>query len=151
MISSQIQEHSFEISYSFRSTWYFTDISKAIDFLLYFTQPGGLVVFDIMNKDSKSNKAMVAKKNRHFVITLLKNLIKFTVNGIYPARYAYDTLFGLREIMYSAKLIEAILKRKGLYYETLTLDQIEILGGRGLAADNSFYDQKLVYIVRQAC
>jgi SAM-dependent methyltransferase len=134
----------FDLVYCLRSTWYFTDISAAIDFMLYFVRPGGRVIFDIMNIDSEWNKAMVAKKNRFFLLTMGKNVIKFVANLITPGRYMIDILFGVRDIMYSPSEIEAILEDRGLAYETLSLEQIEARGGGG----GSFSpDQKLVYVV----
>ena len=132
----------FDLVYSFRSTWYFTDIAAAIDFMLYFARPGGKIIFDIMNKDCEWNKVMVTRKKYIFPLTLVKNIIKFVANLIAPGRYMIDTLFGVREIMYSPSQIETILKDRGLAYETITLAQIEVSkGGASFSPD-----QKLVYI-----
>jgi SAM-dependent methyltransferase len=137
----------FDLVYSLRSTWYFNDIAAAIDFMLYFARPGGRIVFDIMNKDSEWNKTMVAKKNRLFFLTMGKNVVKFVANLVTPGRYIIDTLFGVREIMYSPSEIESILKDRGLAYQTLTLLQIEARGGGGCSFSP---DQKLVYVVHKS-
>ncbi len=140
----------FDLIYSLRSTWYFADIASAIDFMLYFARPGGVVVFDIMNRDSNWNKRMLTKKNRLFLITILKNMIKSVVNWVIPNRYMIDTVFGSRDIMYSPSEIEAILNDRGVSYKTLNLAQIETLGGRSETTDGSFSpDQKLVYVVHK--
>jgi hypothetical protein len=100
-----------------------------------------------MNKDSEWNKAMVSRKNRLFLLTMGKNAIKFVANLVMPGRYIIDTQFGVRDIMYSPSEIEVILKVRGLAYETLTLEQIEVRGG---GRECSFSpDQKLVYVVHK--
>ncbi len=138
----------FDLVYCLRSTWYFTDIAAALDFMTYFVRPGGRVIFDIMNKDSKWNKAMVEKKNRLFLMTAGKNIIKFALNWITPGRYMIDTLFGVREIMYFPSEIETILKVRGLAYETFTLAQIKEFCSESSGVNDPFSpDQKLVYVV----
>lgn len=139
--------HKFDVVYSLRSSWYFTDIAAAIDFMLDFAQPGGVVIFDIMNNDSEWNKAMVAKKNRSFLLTMGKNIIKFVANLATPGRYMIDSIFGVRDIMYSPIEIDSILRDRGLAYETLTLAQIEARGGGGGCSLSP--DQKLVYVVHK--
>lgn len=140
-------DKSFDVVYSLRSSWYFTNISVAIDFMLYFARPGGVVIFDIMNKDSNWNKEMVKRKNRLFPLTVVKNIIKIAANWFDPGRYLIDTLFGVKDIMYSPVEIEAILNDRGYAYETHTLAQIDVRGGgvRGLFPS----DQKLVYVVHK--
>lgn len=140
----------FDLVYSLRSTWHFIDVAAAIDFMLYFVRPGGRVIFDIMNIDSECNKAMVAKKNRLFLLTMVKNVVKFVANLVMPGRYIIDTLFGVRDIMYSPIEIEAILKDRGLAYETLTLVQIEACGGGGGGEYSFSPDQKLVFVVHKS-
>lgn len=138
---------SYDVVYCLRSTWYFTNIAAAIDFMLYFTRPGGEVIFDIMNKDSAWNKRMVTRKNRLFPLTIAKNAIKLVANWFAPGSYIIDTLFGVRDIMYSPVEIEAILNDRGYAYETYNLAHIEARGGGG---DCSFSeDQKLVYVVHK--
>ena len=135
----------FDLVYCLRSTWYFTDIAADIDFMLYFVRPGGRVIFDIMNIDSRWNQAMVAKKSRLFLLTMGKNAVKFVANLFTPGRCMINILFGTRDIMYSPSEIQAILKDRSLAYKTLTLEKIEARGG-----GSSFSpDQKLVYVVRK--
>ena len=145
-MKSESSKKNFDLVYCFRSTWFFTDIAAAIDFMLYFVRPGGSVIFDIMNKDSEWNKAMVAKKNRLFLLTIVKNMIKFLANLVKLGRYMIDSLFGVRDIMYSQNDIETILKDKGMAYEMFTLTQIEAR----VMGDGSFSpDQKLVYVIHK--
>lgn len=142
-----IVKQKFDLVYCLRSTWYFSDIAAAIDFMLYFAKPRGQLIFDVMNKDSEWNKAMVAKKNRAFILTLVKNVIKFVINIFRPRRYMTDTLFGVREIMYSRDEIEAVLKDRGLAYQIHTLEDIEALGGSEIQKAQAA-DQRLVWVVQ---
>lgn len=87
--------------------------------MLYFVSPGGRVIFDIMNKDSEWKKAMVARKNRLFVLAVGTNVIKFVANLVMPGRYIIDTIFRIRDIMYSPSKIEAILKNWGWFMKRL--------------------------------
>lgn len=49
----------FDLVYCFRSALYFSNITQAIDFMLFFVKLGGTVVFDIMNADSAINNQLV--------------------------------------------------------------------------------------------
>ncbi len=50
-------DDSFDCAYCFHSTWYFPDLPKAIGEMLSVTRPGGLVMFDIQNRNNKANDA----------------------------------------------------------------------------------------------
>ena len=68
------------------------------------------------------------------------------VNLFRPGHYMTDTLFGIREIMYSRYEIEVILKDRGLLYQMHTLEEVVELGG-GDARNKSFSsDQKLIFV-----
>jgi SAM-dependent methyltransferase len=43
---------TFGCTYSFHSSWYFPDLTRVIDEMLRVTRPGGLVLFDIQNRDN---------------------------------------------------------------------------------------------------
>lgn len=92
----------YDLVYCFRSSWYFDDIYKALDFMLNKAAPSGVLIFDIMNMDSPWNRRMIIKKNTLFPITILKNFFKIILN----------LKFGVREIMYSPKMIENWLLEK---------------------------------------
>lgn len=124
-------KQKFDVVYCLGSTWCFTDVIVEVDFMGYFVQPGGWINFDIMNKDQKFNKAMLARANCLLLKTMVKSVIKFVANLIMPGRYIIDTLFGAREVMYYPNEIEAILLDRELAYEKFTLRQIEARGGRG--------------------
>ena len=100
-----------------------------------------------MNLDSEYNRTMVANKNRLFLLTMVKNSVKFLANLVNPRRYIIDSLFGVREIMRHPLEIEAILKQKGLAYEIFSLEDVCALGG---GWDGSLSrDQKLVFVVHK--
>ena len=42
----------FDCTYCFHSTWYFPDLTMALDEMLRVTRPGGLVIFDIQNRNN---------------------------------------------------------------------------------------------------
>lgn len=46
-------DNQFDCTYCFHSTWYFSDLFKAIDEMIRVTKPNGLVVFDIQNLRNK--------------------------------------------------------------------------------------------------
>ena len=134
----------YDCVYCFRSSWYFSDIVNAIDFMLNKTASSGVLIFDIMNKDSLENKRMILKKNMLFPITILKNSLKGILNLKYPGRWMTDQIFGVRDIMYSPKMIEDYLRENGLQYSCLNAMEIATLGGGEIDVSS---DQKLVFVV----
>lgn len=44
----------FDCTYCFHSTWYFPNLNKALDEMIRVTRPGGLVIFDIQNRNNKN-------------------------------------------------------------------------------------------------
>jgi hypothetical protein len=108
------------------------------------TASSGVLIFDIMNKDSLWNKRMILKKNMIFPITILKNSLKGILNFKYPGRWMTDQIFGAREIMYSPKMIEDYLRENGLQYSCLNAREIAMLGGGEIEFSS---DQKLVFVV----
>jgi SAM-dependent methyltransferase len=47
----EFEAESFDAAYCFHSSWYFPNLIRVIDEMLRVTRPGGLVVFDIQNRD----------------------------------------------------------------------------------------------------
>lgn len=45
-------DNTFGCTYSFHSSWYFPDLTRVIDEMLRVTRPGGMVFFDIQNRDN---------------------------------------------------------------------------------------------------
>src|SRR5688572_19952281 len=48
----EFEAESFDAVYCFHSSWYFPNLTRVIDEMLRVTRPGGLVVFDIQNRDN---------------------------------------------------------------------------------------------------
>jgi ubiquinone/menaquinone biosynthesis C-methylase UbiE len=47
-------DDKFNCTYCFHSTWYFPNLKRAIDEMIRVTKPGGLVIFDIENRNNPS-------------------------------------------------------------------------------------------------
>jgi ubiquinone/menaquinone biosynthesis C-methylase UbiE len=47
------QDEYFYCTYCFHSTWYFPNLCKAIDEIVRVTIPGGMIIFDIQNRNNK--------------------------------------------------------------------------------------------------
>lgn len=76
----QYPDNTFPATYCFHSTWYFPDLSLAIDNMLRVTQAGGLVIFDIMNAN---NLAISTYYNKRFLETAsLIGRTKLTIKNI---------------------------------------------------------------------
>jgi SAM-dependent methyltransferase len=45
-------DDTFACTYSFHSSWYFPDLTRVIDEMLRVTKPGGVIMFDIQNRDN---------------------------------------------------------------------------------------------------
>lgn len=52
----------FDCTYGFHSTWYFPSLKKAIEEMIRVTRPGGLVIFDIQNRENKDIEDMYRKR-----------------------------------------------------------------------------------------
>lgn len=48
----EYEDNYFDNTYCFHSTWYFADLNKAIDEMIRVTRPGGMVIFDIANRNN---------------------------------------------------------------------------------------------------
>lgn len=92
-------DNFFGCTYCFHSTFYFSNIYKAINEMLRVTLPGGLIIFDIQNSENfetikNYNKLILSKKkllNRG--IRYLKNIIKMIIKkeGIDWTNIIYET------------------------------------------------------------
>jgi len=70
-------ENYFDAVYCFRTTWYFTDVLKAINEMIRVTKNGGYVFFDIMNANSREIKiAHLRAKTVGRFIEIVSNVIK---------------------------------------------------------------------------
>jgi len=70
-------ENYFDAVYCFRTTWYFTNIIKAINEMIRVTKNGGYIFFDIMNANSKEIKiAHIKAKTVGRFTRIVSNIIK---------------------------------------------------------------------------
>jgi len=80
-------DNFFKCTYSFHSTFYFPDLSRVIDEMIRVTSPGGLIVFDIQNRDNekiiKNYNKMVSSKRNIFkkLVRYFKNIIKIILGN----------------------------------------------------------------------
>lgn len=63
----------FDCTYCFNSTWYFPNLNKAIGEMLRVTRKGGLVIFDIENRNNRYIKKTYRK---HILVVYIKNMLK---------------------------------------------------------------------------
>lgn len=64
--SLEYENRSFDCTYCFHSTWYFPDLKKVIDEMVRVTRKGGLVIFDIQNRN---NPEIANKFRKHIFYT----------------------------------------------------------------------------------
>jgi len=94
----EFTDNFFDVVFCFRSTWYFPDIIKSISEMLRVVKVGGLIMFDIQNRNNLIHKNWIKKrrqKNRdnhiYNIVKLLKNIIKIIIKPI--KFYHYDWSF----------------------------------------------------------
>ena len=71
----------FDCTYCFHSTWYLPNLNNAIDEMLRVTRLGGLVIFDIQNRNNKEiamayRKRLYAHLGTKWTINYAKNIVK---------------------------------------------------------------------------
>ena len=72
---------SFACTYSFHSSWYFPNVTRAIEEMLRVTRPSGVVLFDIQNRNAKDidaayRRRLAANRAAGKVIRYGKNMAK---------------------------------------------------------------------------
>lgn len=83
----------FDCTYCFHSTWYFPNLNKVIDEMLRVTCPGGLVIFDIQNRNNQEidrayRKRLSESIGMRRIIRYAKNVATAVVNRSIPAWHA---------------------------------------------------------------
>jgi len=78
-------DDSFDCTYCFHSTWYFPDLNKAIDEMIRVTMPGGLVLFDIQNRNNKEilkiySKHLLQGRKIYKIMRYAKNIVKLILH-----------------------------------------------------------------------
>lgn len=132
----------YDVVYCLRSTWYFPDITRALENILKITKPGGTVIFDIMNSESPdiSNGIRVLRKKKYR--TFFKNAVKFFLNKIARTAYTYDRGMD-KNYTVSPSMIEAFLETKKLLFQKFTFGQVS-----GESADFDPQAFRILYMVR---
>lgn len=74
------QNAYFHCTYCFHSSWYFPNLCKAIDEMNRVTIPGGVIIFDIQNKNSKQietayRKRLSKSRGGRLLFTYAKNIV----------------------------------------------------------------------------
>jgi ubiquinone/menaquinone biosynthesis C-methylase UbiE len=73
----------FDIVFCFHSTWYFSDILKAIDEMIRVTRVNGHLFFDIINSKFKNDSIITKMQNSNkcleYLIHFIKNILKILV------------------------------------------------------------------------
>ena len=77
----EYQDSYFHCTYCFHSTWYFSDLEKAVDEMIRVTRPGGLIIFDIQNRSHSEIERAYQKRIRSTigigrVMVHIENVVK---------------------------------------------------------------------------
>jgi ubiquinone/menaquinone biosynthesis C-methylase UbiE len=74
-------EECFALTYCFHSTWYFPNLTKAIDEMIRVTRSGGYVIFDIQNRNAKNIAAALKRRLRANTVLFkyAKNVFKLAL------------------------------------------------------------------------
>lgn len=77
-------DNYFDCTYCFHSTWYFPNLNRAIDEMLRVTRPGGLVIFDIQNRnnreiDSSYRRRLIENTGMRRIVRYAKNIAKIVL------------------------------------------------------------------------
>jgi ubiquinone/menaquinone biosynthesis C-methylase UbiE len=137
-------KEKFDVVYCFRSTWYFSDIFKAIDSMFNLAVSGGCVIFDIMNEDSPFFKILIFKHRFLLPYTLFKNIVKKFANIFFGKSYLQQDLWNIHEIPVSAKKVDSYLKSKGIKFKKYSINQVEN-GLNGNFINNGRFNSKIIY------
>jgi len=90
----EYSDNYFDATYCFHSTWYFPNLEKAIGEMIRVTRPGGMVVFDIQNRNNSR------------------------IDQGYRRRLS--RLHGIgRLIVFAAEIVQAVLQRHSVNYHFL--------------------------------
>ena len=133
----------YDAVYCFRSSWYFTDLFKAIDNMLALARPGGAVLFDIMNSQSPAIRAFVRATRMKKYRALVKNAVKWALNPFVKKKFVY---YDVNQISsshpVSPEAVDAFLDGKNATYQKYTFEQVS-----GAAAHFDQDNFRIVYRV----
>ncbi len=95
----KFRDHFFDLVFCFRSTWYFSNITKAVSEMLRVVKKGGLVMFDVQNINHPIHLKFIKEqikreKSYTYEITtrFIKNFIKLIIRPIrfYPIHWSLE-------------------------------------------------------------
>lgn len=78
----EFPDNYFDITYCFRSTWYFPDVKKAIKEMIRTTKSGGGIIFDLQNKKHPLHIKAMKKRTwskDHYILSTLTKYFKTTI------------------------------------------------------------------------
>ena len=119
-----VEEQKYDVVYCFRSTWYFPDLTKALDTMFALVKKGGVVIFDIMNKDSDYIQNMIRVHRWSFPLTVFKNILKKTATELLGKGYLIQDPWNIHELPVSPQMIEQYLTSKNIVYHKYSINQI---------------------------
>lgn len=85
----------FDCVYCFHSTWYFPNLNKAIDEMVRVTSPGGIVIFDIQNRNNQD------------------------INRGYEKRVVYSKSIRCKIKLYISNVIKVFLRRGDVFWHSV--------------------------------
>ncbi|MBN1161370.1 MAG: class I SAM-dependent methyltransferase [Dehalococcoidales bacterium] len=76
----EYEDNYFNATYCFHSTWHFPDLNKTIDEMVRVTCPGGMIIFDVLNRSNSEIEAAHQKniargKGIKRAVTFIRNFI----------------------------------------------------------------------------
>lgn len=114
----------FDLTYCFHSTFYFPNLNKAIDEMLRLTHGGGMVVFDIQNRDNKDIAEIY--RNNIYTCTTWAGRTKRFIKNIAKIILRRGTVFWGNVIHEVPTYPEEVLK----YLKNSDIKAINIIGKR---------------------
>lgn len=118
------EEQKYDVVYCFRSTWYFPNLIKALDTMFELAKKGGVVIFDIMNKDSDYIQNIIRVHKWSFALTICKNIIKKAANVLFGKTYLIQDPWNIHELPVSPKIIEQYLTSKNILFHKYSINQV---------------------------
>jgi len=133
----------YDVVYCFRSTWYFSDIFKALDVMFNMSKNGGSVVFDIMNSDSLFNRMIILKHRFLLPYNFVKNIVKLALNLVLGKKYLLQDLWNIHEIPVSVFHVEEYLINRGIKFKIYSISELE--RGRSASIGNPKASSKVLF------
>lgn len=146
----------FDITYCFRSSWYFPNIEKAIGEMIRVTKHGGMVIFDLQNKNHISHIKNMKKKtfyHNHQILSALVRYLKNIIKIICRPIKHYYTDWSLRTIIYETpsdiSAILSLLSNKVSSLKIFGFDSLIHNSCKEIEASNiDYYDRIIIKLIK---